>query len=636
MINSNSVKSKILIVEDELIVAQNIQNQLIKLGYDVPDMADSGDEAIAMAEKHKPNLVLMDIKLSGEMDGIQAATEIRNRFHIPVVYLTAFVDNETLQRAKVTDPFGYVLKPFELRNLHSTIEIALYKNVMEQQIKDSELRFRTLAEFSPVGIFQTDIKGDCIYVNKVWCDIAGISVEQAAGKGWVSALHPEDRELVADAWYRMTQSGGHFEMEYRFLTPSGKVTWVFGRAVELNSQSDKKIGYIGTLTDITIRKKLEDELLNSKKLESIGILAGGLAHDFNNLLSVLLGNISILKDDSNLTREQHVMIENMEKATSQASELAQKLITFSKGGWLNRKKIDFDSLINEVIHPQFSNINPPLNIQIPGDLFQLDGDKPQLKQVFTNLILNAVEAGNENNQISISAQNMEIPSTETGQSLKPGRYVKISINDTGVGIAKEDLEKIFDPYFSTKEKGPRKGLGLGMSICYSVLQKHGGHIEVKSAKCCGTTVDVYIPAYTEPVPAVESLPSQPLSKIRTLVMDDEPIVLDVTSKMLERLGFDVSVFEEGQAALVAFKQAINENNPYRIVLLDIVNKSGLGGKETLRIIYQLDPNTRAIALSGYSDDFEIDRLKAEGFDDVLIKPYKLGDLKIVMDKIVLG
>jgi two-component system, cell cycle sensor histidine kinase and response regulator CckA len=629
-------KAKILIVEDELIVAQNIDNQLRKLGYDVPGTTGSAQEAISLAEKFKPDLVLMDIKLSGSMDGISAAEQIRGRFGIPVVYLTAFADKETLQRAKITDPSGYILKPFELRNLHSTIEIALHKNQLEKKLKESELRFRILAESSPVGIFQTGIDGDCVYVNKKWCEFAGMSPKQAVGGGWVSAVYPDDRDRVAKAWYNSARTGSLFQQEYRFQTPQGEITWLFGSAAPLITESGDKIGYIGTITDITQRKNLEEELLTGRKLESVGILAGGIAHDFNNLLSVILGTISLMKEDSNITEDQFMMLESTEKASVQASDLAQKLITFSKGGWLNRKKFPVSLLIGEVIDQNFTHVSPSpsFKIDIPPGLLDVDGDKTQLKQVFLNLVLNAVEAGKETDQISITAGNIDNTKGNINTALKPGRYVRITVADKGMGIPREHLDKIFDPYFTTKEKGSKKGLGLGMTICYSVVKKHGGFIAVKSEECCGTTVDVYLPAAQEETPASVAIKdAKPAIKGRVMILDDEDIVLDVTRKMLERLGYQVEHAETGEQALDIFKQSAALGKRFDIILLDLVNKKGMGGKDTLKKIIETDPYAKVVALSGYSEPSDIVNLKAAGFTDALIKPFKLSDLKGLLEQL---
>jgi two-component system, cell cycle sensor histidine kinase and response regulator CckA len=626
-------KSRIMIVEDELIVAQNIKNQLGKLGYEVPATADNGPDAIKNAEEHKPDLVLMDIRLSGPMDGIETADHIYSNYDIPVVYLTAYADNETLDRAKITDPFGYILKPFELKKLHSTIEIALYKHRMEKKLKASELRFRTLADSSRVGIFQTDTQGYLTYANNRWSQIVGTPENTSKGRLWSEPLHPEDKDSAISAWQSMMHKNEPFEKEFRFKANEGKQTWVHCFATPLKDDRDQKIGFIGTINDITTRKKLEEELLTSKKLESVGILAGGIAHDFNNLLSVIMGTISILNEDENLDDNQKNMLNSVSNASSQASELAQKLITFSGGGWLNRKKLDVVPLLNDTINNNFPDVNITLDQQ---GTEPVNGDPSQLKQVFANLIHNSIDAGNNNTTITITittsnTENLDSYNIKNSSPGHKGKFVRITVADNGSGIDSKLLGKIFDPYFSTKEKGAKKGVGLGLTICYSIIQKHGGFIHVDSQHGNGTQVHVFLPVFNEENSTTNIKDAVKTSNGRIMIVDDEPIVQDVTRKMLERLGYDVDVFDEGRQALAAYEKDLANDSSFDIIFLDLVNKQGLGGRDTLAIMLQMNPDAIIIALSGYSNESDIAGLKAEGFADVLMKPYKLSDLKRVLD-----
>ena len=627
-------KIKIIVVENELIVAKNIENQLRKLCYDVIAVSDNGAEAVAKTAELTPDLVLMDINLAGEMDGVDAARIIGETYQVPVVYLTAFADNETLQRAKITGPFGYVIKPFEPKKLHTTIEIALYKHGMEKKLKESELRFRTLAAASPVGVFQTDIDGQCIYVNERWCEIAGQTPQQALGTGWLNSLHPEDRDNVLDNWNRMVQSGEKFTREYRFQTLAGITTWVYGHAAPITNEAGEKTGYIGTITDITLRKKLEDELLTAKKIESIGILAGGIAHDFNNLLSIILGNISMLLGETNITADQINMLKNAENASIQAAQLAQKLITFSRGGWLDRKPINFLQLLQDIVKQKFHAWEDFFEVSVPDRLQPIDGDPNQLKQVFTNIIANAVEAGkiNMKGDIAVTAENVETCGTDPSLKKKP--CVKITISDKGAGIPKEILEKIFDPYFTTKFRGTDRGLGLGLTICYSIIRKHDGHIQVASEPGQGTTVTVYLPSapVSQQTPAVPKEPAEPQPAGKALIMDDEEIIQDVTKQMLERLDFEVHTFNEGRQTLAAIESAKKAGKPFNVAFLDLLNKKGLGGKETLKQLGTSAPSLVVIAISGFSDGSERDTLKKIGFNEVLFKPFKLDDLKTILEK----
>ncbi len=224
-------EARILVVEDEVIVAKDIQERLNSLGHSVAGTASSGEEAIAKIEETQPELILMDIKIKGPMNGIATAEKIRKGFNIPVVYLTAYADEDTVRRAKVTKPFGYLVKPFDDRELHSTIEIALYNHRMEQKLIESEKKYHTLARVSPVGIFHTDAKGYFVYVNQRWCEIAGLSPQEARGEGWRRGLHPDDRQPISTQWHQAAKGNIPFKAEYRFQQRDGTTTWVLGQAM---------------------------------------------------------------------------------------------------------------------------------------------------------------------------------------------------------------------------------------------------------------------------------------------------------------------------------------------------------------------------------------------------------------------
>lgn len=632
-------KTSIMIVEDELEVAENIKDQLDKIGYNVAAVVSKGEDAIKCVEEHEPDLVLMDIHLPGPLDGIDTAEKIHNFFNIPIIYLTAFADSETLERSRITEPFGYILKPFELKALQSTIEIALYKHRMEKQLKESESRFRTLAESAPVGILQTDLNGNCIYVNEKWCEITGLTTEQAMGNGWSENIHPEDKDHVSYQWQQMYSQKGKFALEYRFQTPDGKISWVFGQAVALGDEKSIKTGYMSTIIDITDRKKLEEKLLTAKKLESLGILAGGIAHDFNNLLSVIMGNISMVKDEVSEQKDLFRMLATAEKSSCEAASLAQKLTTFSKGGWLQKKKAYLPEILKNAVEQVLVNTKYSFITDIPADLLPIDGDEVQLIQVFENILCNSVESLNEktgalndneanknNCHIIIQARNYTLPSKEP-QQLKPGKYIRVTIEDKGIGILPEHLGKVFDPYFSTKNISSRKGIGLGLAICYSILNKHEGSIKIESEPGKGTMVELLLPAYVE-------ITNKELTGTRIMVVDDEPNLLEITSRMLTKMGYQVNTFNEGLAALTAYKKAKEMGQPFAIVIVDIIIKKGISGQEFFRHLRRIDPSAKAIAVSGNVDKANIDELKIQGFHDVLLKPYRFKELeKILTDAI---
>jgi PAS domain S-box-containing protein len=364
----------------------------------------------------------------------------------------------------------------------------------EEKLRESEEKFRALAEKSFVGIWI--IQDHAIkYANPRSLEIFGFTLEEMIGKNPLELVIEEDRP-------KMTQqlaegmSGSNNTMFYQFkgITKEGEILHLESYGALTHYQGQPAV--LESVIDITRRQKAESELLKSRKLESVGILAGGIAHDFNNLLSVIIGNTSLLKlsvgkgDPSILE-----LLENIEIASDQGANLAQKFITFSSGGWIPRKKVTLANILKEaaLLSPEINEI--PYEIIIPPDLEPIYGDERQLRQVVTNLLLNAHDAtSDKNKKITIKAKNITIEE-ENPFSLKDGEYVKISVIDNGRGIPPESLEMVFDPYFSTKNTVSQKGLGLGLAICYSIVKKHEGHIAITSEEQKGTTVDFYLPVY---------------------------------------------------------------------------------------------------------------------------------------------
>ncbi|UCH92304.1 MAG: tetratricopeptide repeat protein [Candidatus Aminicenantes bacterium] len=385
----------------------------------------------------------------------------------------------------------YRLKARVTRALEKEID---ERKLTEQKLRESEEKFRVLAEKSVVGIWI--VQDNFIkYANPTMSKTFGYPREELIDKSPLELAIEEDRPLVNEQLIqRMAGSNGIQSYEFKGITKNGEILYLESYGALTLYQGQPAV--LESIIDITRRKKTEAELIKSRKMESVGILAGGIAHDFNNLLAIIVGNTSMLKltlgnGDSRLSS----FLEGVEQASAQAADLAQKFITFSEGGWLIRKKVELHDILRDTaqLSPEINNI--PCEIIIPPDLAPIYADERQLRQVITNLLLNAYEATSGNyKKVTIKAQNVTL--TEENQfSLKNGKYVKILVIDKGRGIPPQLLEKIFDPYFSTKDTVSKKGLGMGLAICYSIVKKHEGHIAIDSEPKKGTTVEVYLPAF---------------------------------------------------------------------------------------------------------------------------------------------
>ncbi|MDR3568172.1 MAG: ATP-binding protein [Syntrophobacteraceae bacterium] len=382
------------------------------------------------------------------------------------------------------------------------------------------------------------------------------------------------------------------------------------------------------------RKKLVDELFNAKKLEAIGVLAGGIAHDFNNLLFVIMGNINMaqLKVEREHGAQRHLI--EAEKACLRAKDLTQKFITFSSGGGPLKCRISLQELVSGIADLVLRDTVTSWEIHGAADLWDVEVDENQLRQVFTSLIENAAEAMSRGGLIAIGTENVEICGWRgEGIDLGEGRYVKVSIADEGIGIPEENISSIFDPYFSTKYRGSKKGMGFGLAIAHSVIKKHKGTIKVESIPGKGTTVSVLIPAADRkrgPLPCAPAYHTTPRKRI--LIMEDEEMPRELIQTMLEHLGYEVDTALEGRQAVKLYAESLAVGRCYDAVILDLAVKVGMDGKEAIGKIKYLNPTVRAIVSSGYSTDTIMTDCADCGFCGVLKKPYDLEALKIALDR----
>jgi signal transduction histidine kinase/ActR/RegA family two-component response regulator len=397
--------------------------------------------------------------------------------------------------------------------------------------------------------------------------------------------------------------------------------------------------------EIKHRKQMEEELLKAKKLESLGVLAGGIAHDFNNLMSAVVGNISLARMEMNPGSKGFKNLVEAEKASIQTKALTARLITFSKGGKPVKKTVSMGDLVKDSVDVSLKGSGINVRFSIPDDILPVAVDEDQMKQAIHNIVTNAREAMAEQGTINVSCENVDIGEKDP-LTLKDGKYVKISIEDQGPGIPEEDRIKIFDPYFSTKEMGTQKGMGLGLSVSDSIVTQHEGLITVKSELGIGTTFSIYLPAASaeSQAPSAKPLDVHPQSSINNqqstiqniLVMDDEELVRDVFNALLTHLGHKVAVAVEGIEAIEMYQEAMASGKPFDVVILDLTNKVGMGGAEAIVGLLEIDPDVKAIVTTGYSNDPIISNFRDHGFSGALPKPSTVKDLKTALRDAIAG
>jgi PAS domain S-box-containing protein len=397
---------------------------------------------------------------------------------------------------------------------------------------------------------------------------------------------------------------------------------VFERSSKAQIIENSAVGRVWSFRDVTSQRKLEEELLKAQKLESLGVLAGGIAHDFNNILTAVMGNISLARMRTVPGDKLDKWLGDAEKATERAKDLTQQLLTFSKGGAPVKRTIALERAIRDSASFALRGTAVKSVFRCAAGIWPVEADEGQMVQVFNNLFINASQAMSSAGILTIAAANVHVAEHESFP-LAAGNYIKITVADQGAGIPAEHLRRIFDPYFTTKEHGS----GLGLAVTYSVIKNHGGHIQVASECGVGTTFTVFLPASDKAVDASAPAAEVRLAgKGRVLLMDDEDIVIVVGSEMLTELGYEVAIARDGAAAVALFAEARGAGKPFASVVLDLTIPGGMGGKEAIGLIRELDPTVWAIVSSGYSNDPVMAEFMGYGFNAVVSKPYKVDEL----------
>ncbi len=502
----------------------------------------------------------------------------------------------------------------------------------EEALQENEKRYRELADLLPQPVFETDLRGHVTFANRTAFDCFGYTQSDLDnGLDGYQTLIPEDRERARKVTQRRLAGEKINDVEYMAQRKDGSQFPIISYASPIQ-RGNQVVGLRGIIVDITERKKMEEELLKTQKLESLGILAGGLAHDFNNILTAIIGNLSLSKIYAKPGDKLFQRLTETEAACFNAKEITQQLLTFSKGGEPVKKPLYLSDSIRNAISFALRGSNVKSEFSITEDLWPVELDEGQFNQAINNLILNAKQAMPEGGVIRVAVENVVMDQT-SGSSFPPGRYLKISIEDQGIGIAPEHLSKIFDPYFTTKQSGS----GLGLATVYSIINNHSGYITVKSEVNVGSTFFIYLPASEQKIP-LRADPSVGVhvGKGSVLIMDDEEMVRDTVGEMLRYMGYETAAAKDGAEALKLYQKAKKNGTPFAAVIMDLTIPGGMGGKETIQKLLELDPHVKAIVSSGYSNDPILSRFYDYGFKGVVAKPYKIEELNKTLQGVING
>ena len=519
--------------------------------------------------------------------------------------------------------------------------IAVVRDVNERRLAAEDLanekeRLAITLESIGDGVITTDTHGRVTLLNPVAAQLTGWKPEEAAGKALpevFNIINERSGQRCANPVDKVLAHGQVVALENHTLliAKDGNRRPIADSGAPIRDRQGEIIGVVLVFRDMSDSQRLESELLKVKKLESVGVLAAGIAHDFNNLLTAIMGNVELarflLKDNAEVGN----LLEEARKAGRRAQGLTQQLLTFARGGAPVRKVDALDAVIRDSAAFVLRGSGVTCDYQITADLWLVEIDRDQISQVIQNIVLNARQAMADSGKISISCSNLREPAVGVGKG-REGRFVAIAISDTGPGVASEALERVFDPYYTTKEEGS----GLGLAICHSIISKHDGHIEVVSRPGKGTTFTIRLPASGGEAPTAAPAAVRPVAgrSARILMVDDEEMILEVASRAFQHLNHRMVKAQEGGQALEIYRQARETGEPFDLVIMDLTIPGGMGGREAAEKLLALDPAAKIVVASGYADNPVLANYREHGFVARLKKPFLLDELAAVIRQVL--
>lgn len=601
--------AKILVIEDEGIIALDLQRRLQARGYEVV-VAYSGEQALAEVTAEPPDLVLMDIYLQGGMDGIEAATLLRERFHLPVIFLTAFADEKTLARARLADPFAYLVKPVKNQELYSTLEIVLYRHRMEEEL----YKVSQALEQSRDAVLIADPEGIVEYVNAAFLGrvgqareaLVGKQVQELESRGPMSRFFQELREAIASRkeWFGEIQREG----------PGGELHWEELAITPILDKGGYLLSFLAIAREITARRKWEQEQIRLERLRALEEMIVGLSHNLNNILTGVLLPAQMLQvdlQDSKLLQD----VEQIIASSLRARDLVQRLVhTISRG---REERVEAVS-VNEVVREVMEIPHAPwreeaqrrqVSIEVTCDLEEVPpvrGTRDGLRDLLLHLLLNAVEAMPAGGKIALSTRILQ------GE-------VSLCVQDTGIGMDEESRRRIFEPFFTTKAT---VNSGLGLSLIHGLVTRWGGSIEVESKPGQGATFAVHLPLWQEPDAEVVEKGRR---HYRILLVDDEPVVHRVLLRLLAER-FDLDAATDGQEALRRFAPG-----HYDAAMIDL-SLPDMSGDQLAQELRRLDPGISTVMITGWI--LAADDPRRRAFDYHLQKPLEQQQVEVVLEELL--
>lgn len=546
-------------------------------------------------------------------------------------------------------PIGGVENIYEARHLPMADDqvVGFIRNVTERKRAERELiaekeRLAVTLRSIGDGVITTDVEGKIVLMNNVAEKLTGCSSADAEGRLLEEVfpiINEKSRQPCGNPFTQVIAAGDMITLarDAILISRNGTERMISDSGAPIRDAAGNIIGAVLVFRDVTESKRIEEEMMKSQKLESIGILAGGIAHDFNNILTAIFGNISLAKMYVRSGDKAYGKLEEAEKSFQRAKDLTQQLLTFSRGGAPVKKPLMLGQMLRDSVQFSLSGANVKCRFSLPDDLWGVEADEGQINQVINNVIINASQAMPEGGIIEVRGENVFEAVADINiiqnqeQKERPAKYVKITIADQGIGIPREYVRKVFDPYFTTKQRGS----GLGLTISYSIIKKHDGYIALDSETGKGTKVTIYLPA------SGKAFPNRQEAEIRTsrgegtiLMMDDEVDIIKFADELFHLLGYGADFAEDGEEALAMYKKAMQKGQKYDAVIMDLTIPGGMGGQECVKKILEIDPDARVVVSSGYSNDPIMAEYPIYGFRAVISKPYRIDELSRVLTGLI--
>ncbi|MCF3651702.1 response regulator [Synoicihabitans lomoniglobus] len=632
---------RILIVEDEAILAEDMRESLQSQAFEVVDIVDSAADALDRALQLRPDLIMMDIHLRGNDDGVTAAQTIREQLDVPIVFLTAHSDRATLDRAKATSPYGYLIKPFQDQELRATVEMATYRHKADAQLGRMERWLRTTLQSISDGVVTVDLQRRVTFLNPVAELVLGWNRRDAVGKSYQEVFRLSDQagHPVVDPIRTVIENGEtlHFDHSYMIETKDGRRRRVDDSITPIRDEHDAITGAIIIFRDATEKWELERKqqraekrIQEAQRMESLGMLAAGVAHDFNNLMAVVIGNADLLRQPAVTPSDHEESITEILTAAKRVAGLCAQMLSYSE----NDHQTPLEPLdITRLLAATTGQLRTqqPANVEIhtapSSPSLRALGNPGRLRQLFTNLLLNAFEAFQDQpgridiEVVTVTALPGDLRITPDQDSVG-GCWIKLTVRDNGCGMDAATRDHIFDPFFSTKFVGR----GLGMSIAFNVVKLHHGGLGVTSTPDAGTCFDLYLPCAKD-APATAESSRAPFARVaefsgRAMVVNHDADERELITMILGAMGLGpVAVTDKCQPAL----DLIRQEPPPAVALFDL-GTPGSSGTDILRDLRTTHSWIPVVLTGdGYSPAVA-DIIAADPFTIFVAKPFEVPDL----------